>query len=459
MADEGATDNDRDIFGRLINAADGSAVTGDFRISDVGVDTETTQSPFEPAVAYNSVKDEFLVVWWADDLVDQEFEIFGQRISSSGAELGTNDFRISDMGGNGNNGLVGFKPDVAHNPDDNEYLVVWSGDDSTDGEFEIWGQLLEYDLGGLLVEDGGDFQISDVGPGGNTDFSASGAAVAYDPTNEQYLVVWHGDDSVPGDNQWEIFGQFLSAVGGAVGSDDFRISDMGPESGGSEADFDAVEPALAYNPQTDEFLVVWHGDDDSGSLGDQEIEIWGQRIDAATRVETGTNDFRISDVGTDGETTRSGANPTVAFNSPSGEYMVVWAADEGVDNAWEIYGQRLNGAGGEVGDNDFRLSDMGSVDTDASFVGLAPRVAANGGNSESIVVWHGDDDTGDLVDGEFEIYGQRFEGPTPTPTTVPPTPTATVVGPTPTSTPGGAPAPPQGWLPVLYNSSGVVAGG
>jgi hypothetical protein len=44
-------------------------------------------------------------------------------------EIGTNDFRISDMGPDGNADFDAFPPSVAYNPTNNEYLVVWYGED------------------------------------------------------------------------------------------------------------------------------------------------------------------------------------------------------------------------------------------------------------------------------------------------------------------------------------------
>ncbi len=62
--------------------------------------------------------------------------------------------------------------------------------------------------------------------------------------------------------------------------------------------FAALNPAVAYNAMNNEYLVVWSGDDDTAPLVDEEFEIFGQRIDAATGAAIGTNDFRISDMGT-----------------------------------------------------------------------------------------------------------------------------------------------------------------
>ena len=58
-------------------------------------------------------------------LVDNEFEIFGQRLSAAGGEVGANDFRISDMGPDGNGSFAVLNPAIAYNSQPNEYLVVW----------------------------------------------------------------------------------------------------------------------------------------------------------------------------------------------------------------------------------------------------------------------------------------------------------------------------------------------
>ena len=67
-------------------------------------------------------------------MVDDQFEIFGQRLSADGGELAPNDFRISDMGGTADTALLSAVPAVAYNSQDNEYLVVWYGFDDIGGQ-------------------------------------------------------------------------------------------------------------------------------------------------------------------------------------------------------------------------------------------------------------------------------------------------------------------------------------
>ncbi len=280
-------------------------------------------------------------------------------------EVGANDFRISDMGPDASV-FAGRTPAVAYNSTNNEYLVVWSGDDVTNDEFEIFGQRINAATGAEVGTN--DFRISDMGPDGDANFDAFTPAVAYRSTNNQYLVVWSGDDNTGllVNNEFEIFGQRINAATGAeVGTNDFRISDMGTD---GNANFDALTPeVVACSSFKTEYLVVWSADDNTATLVDDEFEIFGQRLNAATGAEDGTNDFRISNMGPDGNTIFRANQPALAYNSKNNEYFVVWRGNNNTvpqpvfgEGEFEIFGQRLDViSNAEVGTNDFRISDMG----------------------------------------------------------------------------------------------------
>ena len=346
--------------------------------------------------------------------MNDELEIFGQRINATtGAEIG-DDFRISDMGSDGDVNLGALNPAVTYNRTNNEYLVVWQGDDNSgalvDNEFEIFGQRINAATGAEL---GADFRISAMGPDGNANFGAFNPAVAYNPFDNNYLVVWFGDDNSSGlvDEELEVFGQRLNAVTGAELGADFRISDMGPD---GDVNFGGGFPALAYNSTNNEYLVVWVGDDNSGALVNDELEIFGQRLNAATGAEMDA-DFRISNMGSDGDANFDAFNPTVAYNSINNEYLVAWEGDDNssglVNDEFEIFAQRLNAATGAELGADSRLSDMGP-DGNANFSAFHPALAYNRLNNEYLVVWEGDDNSGALADQEFEVFGQRINAAT-----------------------------------------------
>lgn len=467
-------DNETEIFGQLVQTNGTEISPNDTRLSDMGSDKEFLA--LTPDVAYNSAENEYLVVWRGNDnrgtLVKDEDEIFGQRIDAqTGQAIGTH-FRISDMGPNGDENYDASSPQVVYNALQNEYLVVWSGDNNilANGKFEIFGQLLN----AAGVEIGpNDFRLSDMGLTNSEAFDAFRPAVVHLSPQDQYLVVWYGEDNVGGlvDNEFEIFGQFLQNDGTEIGSNDFRISDMGPN---GNTNFDAFNPAVVYNPTASEVLVVWHGDDNEGTLGDEEHEVFGQRISTITGEEVGDNDFRISDMGPSGNPNYGAFAPDLAYNSTLNQYLVVWTGDDNinglVDDEYEIFGQLLNGVGEEIGDNDFRitargqanmsladqaqiiynaaadrylvvwtdngtddpikldreiyglhlypdgtqssaddirLSDMGQ-DNDQNYFANLPKLAFNSQDNEYFVTWQGVDNTPPLGRGEHEIFGQRF---------------------------------------------------
>ncbi len=404
-----------EIYGQRINAATGTETgTNDFRISDMGGFDSSNYVGQDPAIAYDSDHNEYLVVWHGDDnvasLVDNEFEIFGQLLNGEdGSSAGPNDFRISDMGPDGNTTYNANRPDVTYNSSAQEFLVVWHGFDNSvapsHDQFEIFAQRLQAET--LIPSGPNDFQVSDMGPDDNSILtSVLRPAVAYNTSANGYLVVWQGNDiaqNLAGD-EIEIHGQLLEADGSELPPNDFRISDMW-----TDTEFDAHHPAVAYNSQANEYLVVWSSDDGVWSNATSELEIYGQRIDATTGAEIPPNDFRISDMGPDGDSTFSAQQPTVAYNSQENNYLVVWKGNDNTgslaDHETEIFGQLINSSGGEILPNDFRISNMG-LDGDGTFDSHTPVVAYNSQDNNYLVVWYGNTNTGSLHPGEVEIFGQ-----------------------------------------------------
>jgi len=413
------TDGEIEIYGQRVNAETGGLLGNRFRISDMGPPGDTLYPATEVSVAYNSAANEYLVVWHGDDdvgtLVNNEFEIFGQRLSGTGAELGADDFRISDMGTNGDTQYIARFPQVTYSTFNNQYLVVWRGDDDSgtlvNEEYEVFGQRLN--AAGTEVPPN-DFRISDMGTDGDPLYQVSGTPrVVYNAIVDEYLVVWQGDDNTGTlvNDEMEVFGQRIRAQDGVpVGTNDFRISDMGTD--GNQF-FGVTHLGLAYNSIKNEYLVVWSGDNNLPGMANEEYEIWGQLLDA-TGAAIGVNDFRISDAGADGNANFQALRTAVTFNSATNEYLVVWYADDNattlVNDEYEIFSQRISAFGEELGDNDFRLSDMGP-DGNTAYNVINMGVAYSIANNSYLIVWHGDDNVNGLVDGELEVFGQLFAVP------------------------------------------------
>ena len=81
-----------------------------------------------------------------------------------------------------------------------------------------------------------------------------------------------------------------------------------------------------------------------------------------------------------------------------------------MNNETEIYGQRLDSVtGSEIGANDFRLSDMGPDGEHIGYGAERPHLACTASGSEVLVVWSGADDGPGLVPNETEVFGQRYQ--------------------------------------------------
>lgn len=393
-----------EILGRRVDAATGTPTGADFRISNIS-DGGKDRSAFGPKVVYNRTAHEYLVVWHGtgpQEAPAEVSEIYGQRLNRKGGEVGS-DFRIShttDLGKiNDTFVRASAHASVAWNSKDNQYLVVWDAMGQPDEviRVEVYGQLLN----GTGVALDKSFRISNTTDQG-TEFNAGSPHVAYNATNNQYLVVWNGPSKVK--SQSEIWGQGLSAKGEQLGkgNGDFLISQVSTNIG---SDRDASVPQVVYNGSSNEYLVVFQANGVAGVDNVQANEVFGQRINAATLAEIGPNDFRISN--TPGSFRNRADNPRVAFNSQDKEYLVVWRGIR-KDTPSEIFGQRLSLTGAEI-DADFQISNVAAAGKDRN-VNLSA-VAYNATGGEYLAVWDGDGLPDPASRRVSEIFGQRIKLP------------------------------------------------
>ena len=336
--DDSLADNEYEIWGRLIKG-DGTPASAQFRISRMGADNDPDYDAFDSDVVYNSDLDQYVVVWEADDpsLGDNEYEIWGRRLSATGSSIDNDDVRISDMGpeGGASPALFGARdPKIAYDPDARQYMVVWEGDDVVDGEFEIHGQRLGQGLGPLGVND---FPISET-PGA---LDGLDPEIAYSTVARRFMVVWEAA-KVAGET--EIYGEFRDANADLIGTSDMRISTSGPD---GDIAFDAENPHVVANDRANEFLVSWEMDDDQPGLVVNEEEIFAQRFSGAG-VTVGTLEARVSAMGPANNSGYDGLDATSAYNSADNTYLIGWRGDDNtgglVNNEDEIYA-RLHGAG------------------------------------------------------------------------------------------------------------------
>lgn len=399
-----------DIWGQRINATTGAEVgENDFRISNLNPDIpfEHPSNPWMPAVSYNSNRNEYLVAFLCTG------GICGQRLNAQGEQIGQDDFQILDL--RRDDGamppfavLVVF--DIGFNPQSNEYLLIWSQRIEENDLTQIYGQRIDGDTGELVGTSA--FQISQLSLGW-----AGAAKIDYNSTANEYLVVF---DGLSRPNDAEVFGQRLDAASGAeVGANDFQISNANPN---ADPSLGAGSPAITFNAARNEYLVVWSQTD--VSIDDfTDIKIYGQRLDASG-ANVGTVNFPISTQASNGKSALAWY-PDVTFQSARNEYFVTWAGNVGVSDGreTEVFGQVLDAAtGAEIGANDFPLSDRWGSDHSNRAAQLDPKVAYNTTDDQVLVVWSSDSDK--VIEGEYEIWGQLYTT-RDAPPTLTPTPTLT----------------------------------
>lgn len=443
-----------EIYGRLLTA-DGDPAGPAFQISEMGDSETDAYTAFSPAVAFDPVGREFIVVWSGDDdtewpvgeetkaLADGEFEIFGQRLQLDGKSIGADDFRISFTGPGasetGDGAYDAFRPAVAVNGSDGTVAVVWRGEEDVDDNFEIQGRILDQDR--LAV--GEERPLSVQGPPANKEYAAGDPDIVWNPVSREYMVVWDGDDNVDGvtDGAYEVWTQRTDESLAEIGADDQRISR-------TPFSRDAVRPSVAVNGLTGTYLVAWHSDADT--IGREEVRVkLLDRFGTPSSTETfGTIVSAMPPLG-GGRPLPLATEPDVAFRRDRNEFLVAWTGDrlmrsnssgEVSEREKEVYARRVDASGMPVGTQAqvSTVGDDGDFSRDAQEgVSIAAEQTAQSGEGRVQLAWAADDPSpgAGTEDGELEIFGRQW-GPSSGPGPVGPGP----VGPVPGGG-GGSPQP------------------
>jgi hypothetical protein len=179
-------------------------------------------------------------------------------------------------------------------------------------------------------------------------------------------------------------------------------------------------PAIAYNGNTDEYIVVWQD-----ARTPAAFDIYGQRVSGTGNLldnpttardeRTPTANFAIS-TGQDQQ-----QYPAVACNTNADQYLVIWQDSRPgtatpASTNWSIYGQVVSSTG-ELIDP---MGTPGPIDPSINFpiaekaeAPCYPRVSYSSSTKEYwkeyLVVWQ------NLCDTASRIYGQRLWAPRPRP--------------------------------------------
>lgn len=375
-----------DVFGGRVSPS-GAVLDGSgFAVSRL------TSSGMSPAVAFDGTN--YLVVWYANSGTTSFNDIYGTRVSPSGSVMDAADFVI------GSAAEVQQAPALAF--DGQNYLVTWE-DERNDSAFDIYGARVSparVVSSSFSISTGTGAQLAPaVGVGGGVT-----------------LVVW--SDARAGSTA-DIYGARMTTFGGPIETAGVRISWSGNtqlassvasdgqdylvvwqddrggaydiygvrvRSNGAVLDSAGIAISTAANNQTSP-VAVFNGQDYFVAWQDHRAgnaDIYGARVSTAGVVRDPTG-IAIS------ARSLSQNRPAIATSGQS--HLVVWSDERNATNSFDIYGARV-GLDGTV------LDAAGVAISRGASNQLAPAVAFDGQNY--LVVWH------DFRNGSTaDIYGAR----------------------------------------------------
>lgn len=329
-----------------------------------------------PAIAGNSQRDEYLVVWQEGDVT--RADIYAQRVSSYGELMGS---RIAVSTAS----MRQERPAVAYNSRDDEYLVVWqhgTGEEDISGYNYIRAQRLSWSgaLRGsvITVSDATNCQLE--------------PDVAYNSQDNQYLVVWR-------DGTVNVNGQLVMANGSLRGGN-FIICDASRQQN---------YPSVAYNGHANEYLLAW--DDHRPNV---HYDIYGRRVSASGALRS-ESAFCTLD--------KDQRRPKVAYSSVTNGYLVVFP-DYRLSVDYPEYQAQLLTEQGQTYGGPISLSGVGTSHTDQSLTSapetVPPQARAmtvidnkvdvtfDPGEGKYVIVWH-DTRAGDIRAAYLNPRGAAVE--------------------------------------------------
>jgi hypothetical protein len=339
-----------------------------FTISTAAIDE------IKPAVAYDPLRREYLVVWQNERSGTDD--IYAQRISEQGELLSW--FFVAE----------GNSPELAFNPKNNTYLIVYDKWVSTD--YDVYARRVDF-TGPL----GSEFLIAF-----NLNETEHSPTVAYNthPNYDEFLVVWENIPPPPSTIN-RVEGQRVAGTAGGGDAGGETIASRLPIAQNSDYNLD---PDIAYNLNMNEFLVVFTRQPGGGG----NYDVFGRRITAngvllaEASIDSSGNDQYNPSVAADhlNQTTpyfvvfndkwndtagdvrgylvnqqgqpvllvniaqnpgQSEFDPAISENETSGGYLVSWV--QGPSGNTDIFGMQISNIG--YTNPEFDLSKYGSAPT------------------------------------------------------------------------------------------------
>ncbi len=293
----------------------------------------------EAAVAWNSVRNEYLVVYELQ-VGANDTDIWGSRVSATGSLIGSS-FAIRNQAG-----VHERNPDVAYSPTTDRYAIAF---EYADGDVAL--ATIGWD--GTYV---GAWYIDNRRP--PTGYSRDPKIVRQ--TGDGFLIVWSDSDASVPQNQWILCERVDSnAAFVSPTTDDWQIQ----ATTGTTA---LRRPSATYNSAQNNFYFAWEHTDGSA----RSVAVTG---DLAFYVGPWPN-VTLS---------ASGHEPAVTWNSVRNEYQAVWSDNVLIGGDYDLFLQRVFSSGTKVGEKagGIRIIDASLNDQ------KAPALVFSAMADESLVVY------------------------------------------------------------------------
>ncbi len=267
----------------------------------------------EPVVAYNTQREEYLVVWADRYTATAPSAIVAQRVRGDGQLIGGQIQIVSSTS------ILYTHPAVAYSPLHDAYLVVFDYDADPTSH-------TDYDIAARPVN--GDGALGTM-YGVQIDFDNHWLpALAYNTTDDEFLIVWEAENTTR--TLRYIRSQRVHADTWAFEPGQPTIA-TGEGTGGDGKN--RLRPDVAYDPAQNRYLVAY-----TLQYGPGDGDILAKMLPASLLPDPLTLiEIAVCDNGRDQGAAAVAAGP--------GEYLVVWQDQDTAAN-WDIFARRLRASDG-----------------------------------------------------------------------------------------------------------------
>jgi hypothetical protein len=379
------------------------AIGSQQRLTTQGAANNASVDTSSVDVAYNSVRNEYLIVWTNSDatVVPTDTEIFGRRLDGNGAPIG-NSFQISGLSADPE--FTASSPSVAYDPERNRYAVAFIRGFTVADDLEVWAQIVNA-TGQLTNFAGGASNVPTlISAVGTLDPArdASSPEIVYRPDasgddtpGDAIIVAFSGD--LAADDQFDALVGARRADTGAVITvplSPARVSNM-------TATGDGFDPTITAVPNSDDVVVAWEG----YTTVAFDDEIFVNRVDGDLPADSSASQDRISETAP-ADTANDATDPSVTVNPTAPQFLVAFRSQRSTTEGPEVRVQRLDAGMNEIAPDDQLVSSAGPAGSGTAFSVNVPTAVWHTGLQRYLVTWIGEDDgRPGYADDELEVTG------------------------------------------------------